>query len=160
MKKILSFAIAGLMAVSVLGADKAEKTKGWIDNFEKAKTEAKASKQPILAMFTGSDWCGWCIRLHKEVLDTPPFTDYAAKNLVLFVADFPRAKPLTDEVKKQNQELAAKYGVRGYPTLYLLDAEGNVLGQTGYLPGGPDAYISNLKALLAKGDAKKEAETK
>jgi protein disulfide-isomerase len=67
---------------------------------------------------------------------------------------------LTDEVKKQNQELQMKYGVRGFPTLFLLDAEGNVLGQTGYQPGGPDAYISNLKALLAKGDAKKEAETK
>lgn len=154
MKAMTCFALMGLMAASVTAepllkqANVPEKSKGWLDSFEKAKTEAAANKQPIFAFFTGSDWCGWCVKLKKEVLDTKGFEDFAAGNLVLFEADFPRAKPLSDEVKKQNAELAAKYGVRGYPSVFLLDAEGKVLGKTGYQQGGEKVYIEHLRKLL------------
>ncbi|HOM58583.1 MAG TPA: thioredoxin family protein [Kiritimatiellia bacterium] len=126
----------------------AEKTKGWLDNFEQAQKEAEAFKQPIFAFFTGSDWCGWCVRLKREALDTKTFEKFAADNLILFEADFPQAKKISDKVKKQNSGLASKYGVRGYPTVFLLNAEGKQLGRTGYKEGGAEAYVKHLKELL------------
>lgn len=154
MRRIVGMVLIGLMAVCVqaqswVNKDKApEKTRGWLDRFELAKKEAAAFKQPIFAFFTGSDWCGWCVKLRSEVLDTKEFEKFAADNLILFEADFPRAKKISDKVKKQNGELASKYGVRGYPTVFLLDAEGKQLGQTGYKAGGAEAYIKHLKELL------------
>ncbi|MCL2103939.1 MAG: thioredoxin family protein [Kiritimatiellaeota bacterium] len=165
MKRILSIALAmGLTAVcaqaqSWKNNDKVPaKTKGWIEDFEKAKAEAETFKQPIFAFFTGGDWCGWCKLLKQEVLDTKEFAAFAADNLILFEADFPRSKKLSDKVMKQNTELASKYSVNGYPTVILLDAEGKSIGKTGYKEGGDKAYITHLKELLAKAGI--ETETK
>ena len=155
MKKTLLMTCAVAMVVACVQAQswlkkekEPEKTKGWIDNFEQAQKEAEAFKQPIFAFFTGSDWCGWCVRLKKEALDTKEFEKFAADNLILFEADFPRAKKISDKVKKQNDELASKYGVRGYPTVFLLDAECKQLGRTGYKAGGAEAYVKHLKEML------------
>ena len=155
MKKTLLMTCAVAMVVACVQAQswlkkekEPEKTKGWIDNFEQAQKEAEAFKQPIFAFFTGSDWCGWCVRLKKEALDSKEFEKFAADNLILFEADFPRAKKISDKVKKQNDELASKYGVRGYPTVFLLDAEGKQLGRTGYKAGGAEAYVKHLKEML------------
>ncbi len=155
MKKTLLMTCAVAMVVACVQAQswlkkekEPEKTKGWIDNFEQAQKKAEAFKQPIFAFFTGSDWCGWCVRLKKEALDTKEFEKFAADNLILFEADFPRAKKISDKVKKQNDELASKYGVRGYPTVFLLDAEGKQLGRTGYKAGGAEAYVKHLKEML------------
>ena len=160
MKRVIGMALVCALAACVqaqswVKKDKApEKTKGWTDSFETAKAEAAAFKQPILAFFTGSDWCGWCVKLREESLDTQAFEKFAADNLILFEADFPRNKKLSDKVKKQNNELAAKYGVRGYPSVFLLDAEGNTLGRTGYQEGGGEAYVKHLKELLDKAGVK------
>ncbi len=160
MKRIISLAMVCLATVCVDAQswqkkDKGpEKTKGWTDDFEQAKKEAAALKQPIFAFFTGSDWCGWCVKLRSEALDTKEFEKFAADNLILFEADFPRGKKISDKVKKQNSELASKYGVRGYPTVFLLDAEGKELGKTGYQEGGGEAYVKHLKELLDKAGVK------
>ncbi len=151
---VVGVMVASAQAQSWMKKDKAvEKTKGFIENFEQAKKEAAAFKQPIFAFFTGSDWCGWCMKLRSEVIDTKEFGKFAADNLVLFEADFPRGKKQADSIKKQNEELAAKYGVRGYPTVFLLDAEGKELGKTGYKAGGGEAYVNHLKELLSAAGA-------
>jgi len=160
MKRIISLAMVCLIAFCVDAQSwqkkvkEPEKSKGWTDDFEQAKKEAAAFKQPIFAFFTGSDWCGWCVRLRSEALDTKDFEKFAADNLILFEADFPRSKKISDKVKKQNDELASKYGVRGYPTVFLLDAEGKELGKTGYQEGGGEAYVKHLKELLDKAGVK------
>jgi thioredoxin-related protein len=141
--------VSAVQAQSWVKKDKEpEKTKGWLDNFEQAKKEAAAFKQPVFAFFTGSDWCGWCVKLKKEALDTKAFERFAADNLILFEADFPQGKELKKAVKEQNEKLAAQYGVRGYPTVFLLDAEGKQLGRTGYQEGGAEAYVKHLTELL------------
>lgn len=127
-------------------AEKTEST--WLTDFEQAKEVAAEKNLPILADFSGSDWCGWCIKLDNEVFSKEAFKAYAAENLVLFLADFPRSKEQSDAVKEQNQALAEKYGVRGFPTVLLLDAQGNVLERTGYQRGGPEAYVEHIKELL------------
>ncbi len=113
----------------------------WLTSFAEAKAAAKKDQKVILADFTGSDWCGWCIKLHKEVFSKPEFATWAAKHVVLLELDYPHNTPQSDELKQQNQELAQKYGVRLYPTILFLDADGKRLGQSGYLPGGPEAWI-------------------
>ena len=117
----------------------------WLTDFQKAQELSKEKGIPILANFSGSDWCGWCIRLDKEVFSQPAFKTYADKNLILFLADYPSKKKQTDSVKKQNRSLAEKYGIRGYPTVLLLDSNGNVLLKTGYKRGGAESYIKHIE---------------
>ena len=126
------------------------KTAKWFDDFAAAKAAARKEGKPILANFTGSDWCPWCIKLENEILGQKAFLDYAGTNMVLFIADFPQRKNLPARVAKQNDGLQAKYKIEGFPTVLLLDAGGNVVGQTGYQLGGADPFVANLKELLAK----------
>ncbi|MDE0839970.1 MAG: thioredoxin family protein, partial [Kiritimatiellae bacterium] len=114
-----------------------------------AKKLAAEKNIPILADFSGSDWCGWCVKLDKEVFQKDAFKTYAKDNVVLFLADFPHKTKQADAVKKQNKGLAETYKVQGFPTVLLLGADGKLLGRTGYKPGGPDTYIKHVKSLLA-----------
>ena len=124
------------------------KKSGWIENFEEAKQAAKQAKLPIFVLFTGSDWCPWCVKLEEEVLATPEFKAFAQEKLILFKADYLRGKPMPPNLKAQNDELKNRLGVQGFPTVFLLDAEGQKLGQTGYQRGGGSAYVDHLKKLL------------
>ena len=105
----------------------------------------------MLAYFSGSDWCEWCVTLDQEVFSQAAFLTYASGNLVLFVADFPEHKEVPVALQKQNAVLAEKYNSEGrFPTVLLLDATGGVLARTGYEPGGPEKYVESLKAMLKK----------
>lgn len=144
-KKFVEEAQAAAKAAAEEEAAKAFK---WETDFEAAKDRAKAEGKPMLVDFTGSDWCGWCVRLKKEVFDHQEFKDYAAENLVLVELDFPRRKEQSDEEKAQNKALAEKYEVRGFPTILLLSDKGKEVARTGYKEGGPEPYIEHLKELL------------
>lgn len=97
---------------------------GWTDNFTAAVGKAKAEKKPILALFTGSDWCPPCQQLEKNILLQPSFKNFAKKHLVTLFLDFPRDAKLDDGVKKQNDDLAKKFSVEAYPTILVLSADG------------------------------------
>ena len=100
----------------------------------------------VLMDFTGSDWCGWCKKFDKETLSTDKFADYAKAHLELVTVDFPNKKPQSDELKAANHSLAEKYGVEGYPTFVVLNADGKEIGrQVGYAPGGPEAFNAQLR---------------
>ena len=133
---------------------------GWVTDFEKAKQEAAASKKDILIDFTGSDWCGWCIRLQKEVFSEAAFKDSAPKNFVLFEADFPQKTQLSPELQKQNDALQKQFNVKGFPTILLLDSAGRPYAQTGYQKGGADAYLAHLETLRATRVKRDEAFAK
>ena len=103
---------------------------GWETDFENAKKKAETEHKLILLNFSGSDWCGPCIRLHQEIFDSPSFEKYADGNLVLFNADFPRLKKnqLSKDQQKKNDKLADKYNPQGsFPFTVLLTAEGKVI---------------------------------
>ncbi|HLF51614.1 thioredoxin family protein [Flavobacterium sp.] len=127
----------------------------WQTDVTKALEISKKTKKPLLLFFTGSDWCGWCIRLQKEVLKTPEFAAWAKDNVVLVELDFPRRTPLTPELQKQNNELVQLFEVRGYPTVWLVNAatkDGKTnfekLGSTGYVAGGPTAWLNVANSIL------------
>ncbi len=115
--------IGSVLAVILL-AGMASAAEGWLTDFEKARQMAAELKRPILLDFTGSDWCGWCIKLDEEVFAKQEFKDFAKDNLVLFKADFPRNKQLPEAETKQNEALMRRYEARGFPTILLLKADG------------------------------------
>ncbi len=137
-------------AVFAVGASFASAAEGWGDNYEKALAQAKAEKKLLVLDFTGSDWCGWCIKLNKEVFSKPEFKEYATKNLVLMEVDFPQLKQLAPEVKAQNGKLQSKFKIEGYPTIIVLNGQGSKVGELGYQEGGPKAFIAKLDELKGK----------
>lgn len=141
---LLSSLLVLLLAGSSLAA-----SRGWTNNARAAAARAKKTGKPILANFTGSDWCGWCIKLKKEVFTTPEFAKWAKENVVLLELDFPRRKKQASTLQKQNKALAEKYGIRGFPTILFLDEEGEVIGKTGYVEGGPGAWIEQAEKILS-----------
>lgn len=141
LKKMLSLFALAALAVTV----QAEKL--WETDLSAALKTAKTEKKLVLVDFTGSDWCPWCVKLHKEVFSKPEFTTYAKANLVLVVIDFPRAKPLPAEAQNANQALANKYKIEGYPTILVLNDEGTEVKRLGYQPGGPKPFIEELSKI-------------
>ncbi|MDA3799295.1 MAG: thioredoxin family protein [Kiritimatiellae bacterium] len=131
---------------------KVEETKSiWTTYSKAALDKAKKENKYILMDFTGSDWCGWCIKLDKEVFSKPEFITYATNNLVCIEVDFPSKKKLSPEQKKINDKLAQDYGVRGFPTIYILKPDGKtVAGKTGYQAGGSAAYVKHLQDIIKK----------
>jgi thioredoxin-related protein len=145
MKKI---AIGILACGALLQAGAAELS--WLTDLPKAQAKAKEENKLVMLDFTGSDWCGWCIKLHKEVFSKPEFAEYANRNLVLVEVDFPRSKKQSAELKKANEALQEKYKVEGYPTIVVLNSAGTKVGELGYQPGGPKAFIAELDKLKKK----------
>ena len=120
---------------------------GWTDNYETAKKTAAEQKKDMILDFTGSDWCGWCIRLNEEVFSKDAFKTYAAENFVLVELDFPNKKKQSAQLKAQNQKLKEQFGIRGYPSIYLTDAAGRPYAKTGYQRGGAENYVKHLETL-------------
>ena len=143
-------AVLALPATALAGGD------GWITNMDDAMAQAKAEDKVILMDFTGSDWCGWCIKLDNEVFSQSLFKEYAAENLVLVELDFPRNVELSEEQKKHNDAWRDKIGIQGYPTIILADHAGEEFARTGYRPDGPAPYVDYLSGLV-KGKSIRDA---
>jgi len=129
----------------------------WHTDMNKAIEISVKTQKPMLLFFTGSDWCGWCKRLVKEVYDRPEFAKWAKNNVVLVEIDFPRRSKLSEETQKQNRELQQMFGVRGYPTIWFVKPETknqasvnlSQLGSTGYVAGGPTKWIESAEKILS-----------
>ena len=123
----------------------------WLTDLDEAKKVATKENKKLLVDFTGSDWCGYCIKLHKEVFDTPEFEKFA-KDYVLVELDFPKRKEQPAAEKTKNQAAQKKYGVNGFPTVLILSVGGKVLNRAeGYSPdSGPSAYLPQLGAPAVK----------
>jgi thioredoxin-related protein len=120
----------------------------WKTDFAEASAAAKESNRYLLLDFSGSDWCGWCMKLDKEVFSQSVFREYAAANLVCVLLDFPRGHELKKSLKEQNEAMAKKYGVRGFPTVLILSPSGELVRSTGYQEGGAERYVEHLKGII------------
>jgi protein disulfide-isomerase len=119
----------------------------WLTDPEAAQTKARRESKFVLLDFTGSDWCGWCMKLKSEVFDKPEFATFANTNLIMVEVDFPRQKPQSAAQKQVNAKLAKVCGVQGYPTIVVLDQNGRAVARLGYMPGGPKPFIAELQKI-------------
>jgi protein disulfide-isomerase len=129
----------------------------WENDLNKAVEMSRQEQKPLFLFFTGSDWCGWCIRLQNEVFRTPEFTAWAKEKVILVELDFPRKTPQSDAIKTQNNQMQQMFQVQGYPTVWLVkptitDGKTNFeqLGKTGYVAGGPAAWLKGANQILEK----------
>jgi thioredoxin-related protein len=154
MKKILVIAFLTLTTMSMQAQDGLT----WYTDLTKATDLSIKENKPMFLFFTGSDWCGWCIRLQKEVFKTPEFVKWASDNVILVELDFPRKNEQTEAVKMQNAQLQQQLQVRGYPTVWFVnttktaDAKVNLnaLGSSGYVAGGPQVWIEGANQIIKK----------
>ena len=143
MKKIIICLLIGLAALQSFAAEG-----DWLTDLPKAQALAKAEKKMVLMDFTGSDWCPPCKALHKNVLISPEFVQFARANLVLVEVDFPNNKPQSAALKAANNTLQEKFKVEGYPTVIVLSADGKELSkEVGYPGTSAQEYVAKLEKL-------------
>ena len=153
MKKLLVV----LLVAFALNGFAQQKPLEWNTDVNKVVNLSIQTGKPLFFFFTGSDWCGWCKRLQREVFFKPEFAVWANKNVVLVELDFPRRTKLSAELQKQNRELQQMFGVRGYPTIWFVtpvikgkqvDLLEKRLGSQGYVAGGPKAWITGADKII------------
>ena len=165
MKSFKLFPVFALLALAVLPCGVHAATV-WQTDLPKAQALARAEGKFVLINFTGSDWCGWCIKLRKDVFLKAEFEGYAKSNLVLVEIDFPKRKPQPPVLQSANRKLAEQFQIQSYPTLIVLDGQGTRLGQVSYGNGGPKSFLAEvdkvvrppLELLRSKVPAKKTAD--
>jgi len=162
MKTILSAFVLVIWTSVLLTAQSLDTYKahneGWMVSIEKAQAISKESGKPIMANFTGSDWCGWCKRLTANVFSKPEFKEWAKDNVVLLELDFPRRTKLPSEIQAQNQSLQRAFQVTGYPTVWVFYLQENAqtgqidinpIGRTGYKPSAKE-FIDEVEGMIAR----------
>jgi protein disulfide-isomerase len=156
MKTIAFLSIILFTGLTAFAQKTAKEDLVWHTDLNKAIELANKEKKPLMLFFTGSDWCGWCVKLQKEVFTQNEFKKWAQDNVVLVEVDFPRANIQTEEVKAQNRNLQQQFGVRGYPTCWFVKADklkdGKVnftqLGSKGYEAGGPMNWVNSATTII------------
>ena len=145
-----------LLAPALANAIPIETEGPWLEDYDEAVKVARAEGKDLFVDFTGSDWCGWCIRLDSEVFEHDEWLDAVRGDYVLVKLDFPRKQEIKDLVPnpERNEELKNKLGVTGFPTIMLLTADGDSFGRTGYKEGGPGPYLKHMAVLREEGMAK------
>ncbi len=163
MKKLLATILFGMLLLSNFSRAAFDSLKKgaelgkWTMDYEAALQLAKDEGLPIFLDFTGSDWCGWCKLMDRKVFAQKKWARFAEDNLVLVVLDFPRnSKLVPEKYKQRNLQLQRQFGVRGYPTYIILDADGKTrLGRLGAnRTATPEGFIRDVQAVTAKSKAR------
>jgi len=156
MKLIFFIAFSFFLGTAQANVNATEKSDlKWYTDLDKAHEASTKEGKPIFGFFTGSDWCGWCTLLQKNVFAKEAFITWAKKNVILLELDFPKRTPQSPELKKQNQNMQKAFGVRGYPTVWIFDSSKNAdtgaynltrIGKLGY-PSGAKKGKEEVKFL-------------
>ncbi len=156
MRTLSTFLLMTLFSVGLLAQEYTASNEGWLVDLNEAYEQQEKTGKPIMANFTGSDWCGWCKRLKAAVFDTPEFKEWAEDNVVLLELDFPKRKQLPQKIRQQNAQLQQGFGVRGYPTVWIFRVEKDeatnnmnlkAMGKTGY-KASPEEFIAEAEQIM------------
>lgn len=154
MKKI----IFTLFLTALISANASAQEKlTWHTDVNEALEIAVKENKKVMLFFTGSDWCGWCIKLQNEVFKTSDFEKWS-NDMVLVELDFPRRTPQDETIKAQNRQLQSMFKVRGYPSVHFVNPEKmpdgkmnlNNLGKTGYVKGGASEWLEVANNIIKK----------
>jgi thioredoxin-related protein len=146
-----------LIAVSSLsyGSEKLEVTHEkhadsirWQTDYSAALQQARKENKPVLLFFTGSDWCGWCKRLEREVFSQKEFAKLAGNEFIFVEIDRPMRTKLPEKLTMQNEQLVKQFNIEYFPTVVIVSPSGEKLGSTGYQDGGSRAYYDHLKQIM------------
>ncbi|SPN74036.1 Disulfide bond reductase DsbH precursor,Thioredoxin-related protein,Protein of unknown function, DUF255 [Chlamydia serpentis] len=118
------------------------------ESYSGALQSSKHDGKPVCLFFTGSDWCMWCTKMQKEILQTSEFANFSNKYLHMVEVDFPQKNNQSEEHRHQNRELKVQYKVTGFPEMVFINAEEEVLARMGFEPGGANSYIKKVKSAL------------
>lgn len=141
--------VCALVALLAIGVSlSATEEISWRTNFARAKRDAEREGKPMVLFFTGSDWCGWCKKLDREVFADESFVDRAGEKFVFMKVDFPMHSDLSEGMRSQNERLKAQYNIDGYPTIIILDENQQKVIEAGYQPGGGNKYADFLLKIL------------
>jgi thiol-disulfide isomerase/thioredoxin len=168
MKKIFCLSLFALLSFSAFSQTdfyKAE-NEGWLIDIDQAFTESEETGKPILANFTGSDWCGWCKRLTASVFAKKEFKTWAKDNVVLLELDFPKRKQLPEKYRQQNAQLQEAFNVASFPTVWVFnlnkDDKGNFsiegLGKTGYTKTAKK-FTTDVDQMITRGKQNKKKDS-
>ena len=128
----------------------------WEADYTKAVARAKAEGKDLFVNFTGSDWCGYCIKLEEEIFTKPEFAAEASKHFVFVFMDHPRDAALKAKVVDTalRDKLGQTHGIRGFPSIVLMSADETPYGMASYKRGfGPKEYLTYLDDHRARRDA-------
>ncbi|MFH0889137.1 MAG: thioredoxin family protein [Planctomycetota bacterium] len=143
--------LMGINVMSVIAKEEQPASKeSKMISLEDAKKTAKEKGLDILIDFSGSDWCGWCKRLDKEVFSTEAWKKESSGKYILIVLDFPRGEIISKKQKEYNNKIGREFGISGYPTVFVLDSDGRPYAKTGYQEGGPEKYLANLETFTVR----------
>ena len=153
---ILTTLLAGITAVAAdsptpLATQSPATGLTWLTDLPSAQARVKAEKKSVLLFFHGSNWCPACVEMQRQVFDSPAFAKYARQTLVLVDVDFPTKHKQTEELRRANVALKARFNLspapdEGFPTIVLLnDAGETVFQETGYFGGGPAEVLPKLQ---------------
>jgi len=151
-KQLTYVFLAAFLAVSCFGSAATNATANhlqWHENFNEAAQISASTGKPMFVLFTGSDWCTWCIKLENESLATNEFVQQLGDKLVFVKLDFPARGVVPPQLKQINDGLKSKYGITSFPTVLLLDPQQNQIGVTGYKDGGGAGYAEHIKKMLS-----------
>lgn len=138
---------APVVAAAAAGGGAEHSEIEWLTDWEKAKQTAAAENKDLLIDFSGSDWCGWCKKLDAEVFTKPEFAA-VSEDFILVLVDFPNDKSgQSEQLQQQNERLSKEFELEYFPTIFLADSEGKPYAKTGYVEGGPKAYLQHLEEL-------------
>src|ERR1051325_4778923 len=151
----MKYLLIGLIVSLQLHSIAQDNAAAWNTDLKKAADIAIKEKKPLMLFYTGSDWCGVCMKLQKEVFNQPEFQVWAKKNVVLVELDYPHNHELPADLQAQNSMMQEMFGVHSYPTIIFVTPSKQQdqfyytrIGITGYLTGGPERWIDNAKQYL------------
>lgn len=151
---IITFAV--LSFVGFACAKEESKTLNWSTDYAASVEKAKAENKPLIIYFTGSDWCPYCMYMDRDVLSKPDFIDFANKNYVMVLCDFPKKNKPSEKVLAENEKLSQKFAIRGFPTVVIMNAKTEKVAYAGYENGiTPKSFMDLVASAFAKlGEAK------
>ena len=116
-------------------------------------------KEYILINFTGSDWCGWCIKLQDTVFSRAGELNKKFPNLCYHKVDFPKYKELDVHISEYNNKLEQLFEVRGFPSVFIMKTDDFIHKKYEYkrsvigsYEDGFDGYTNKIKEAIESFD--------